>query len=107
MPFLNWVNKDQAMQAINAVDYRLLNFNAGYGDANPNNMLIQGDNLEALRALMPYYAGQVKCIYIDPPYNTQSAFAHFSFDDVSMAEQEFEDYKSKFLTRLRECEDAT
>jgi adenine-specific DNA-methyltransferase len=77
MPFLNWVNKDQAMQAINAVDYRLLNFNAGYGDANPNNMLIQGDNLEALRALMPYYAGQVKCIYIDPPYNTQSAFAHY------------------------------
>jgi adenine-specific DNA-methyltransferase len=65
------------MQAINAVDYRLLNFNAGYGDANPNNMLIQGDNLEALRALMPYYAGQVKCIYIDPPYNTQSAFAHY------------------------------
>jgi adenine-specific DNA-methyltransferase len=77
MPFLNWVNKDQAMQAINAVDYRLLNFNAGYGDANPNNMLIQGDNLEALRALMPYYAGQVKCIYIDPPYNTQSAFSHY------------------------------
>ncbi len=77
MPFLNWVNKDQAMQTIHAVDYRLLSFNAGYGDANPNNMLVQGDNLEALRALLPYYAGQVKCIYIDPPYNTQSAFAHY------------------------------
>jgi adenine specific DNA methylase Mod len=33
------------------------------------NLLLQGDNLEALKALLPYYAGQVKCIYIDPPYN--------------------------------------
>ena len=40
-------------------------------------MLIQGDNLEALKALLPYYAGQVKCIYIDPPYNTHSAFEHY------------------------------
>ena len=40
-------------------------------------MLIQGDNLEALKALLPYYAGQVKCIYIDPPYNTGSAFEHY------------------------------
>ncbi len=40
-------------------------------------MLIQGDNLEALKALLPYYAGKVKCIYIDPPYNTRSAFAHY------------------------------
>lgn len=77
MPFLNWVNKDHAMQAIRSVDYRLLNFEASYGNGNPDNLLIQGDNLEALRALLPYYAGQVKCIYIDPPYNTQSAFAHY------------------------------
>jgi len=40
-------------------------------------MLIQGDNLDALKALLPYYAGQVKCIYIDPPYNTRSAFEHY------------------------------
>ena len=40
-------------------------------------MLIQGDNLEALKALLPYYAGRVKCIYIDPPYNTRSAFEHY------------------------------
>ena len=40
-------------------------------------MLIQGDNLEALKALLPFYAGQVKCIYIDPPYNTRSAFEHY------------------------------
>jgi len=48
-----------------------------YGDPESGNMLIQGDNLEALKALLPYYAGQVKCIYIDPPYNTQSAFEHY------------------------------
>ena len=50
---------------------------------NPNqapshdNLLIQGDNLEALKALLPFYRGQVKCIFIDPPYNTKSAFEHY------------------------------
>jgi adenine-specific DNA-methyltransferase len=41
------------------------------------NLLIQGDNLDALKALLPYYAGRVRCIAIDPPYNTQSAFEHY------------------------------
>jgi len=40
------------------------------GDPGTGNLLVQGDNLIALKALLPYYAGQVKCIYIDPPYNT-------------------------------------
>ena len=40
-------------------------------------MLIEGDNLQALKALLPMYAGKVKCIYIDPPYNTRSAFKHY------------------------------
>ena len=47
------------------------------GDGGAGNMLIQGDNLEALKALLPFYAGRVKCIYIDPPYNTRSAFEHY------------------------------
>ncbi|GMO27618.1 MAG: hypothetical protein Pg6A_15250 [Termitinemataceae bacterium] len=42
-----------------------------------DNLIVQGDNLEALKALLPFYAGQVKCIYIDPPYNTGSAFEHY------------------------------
>ena len=46
-------------------------------DQGMGNMLVQGDNLEALKALLPFYAGQVKCIYIDPPYNTRSAFEHY------------------------------
>lgn len=48
-----------------------------YGDPNAENMLIHGDNLLALKALEQQYAGQVKCIYIDPPYNTGSAFEHY------------------------------
>ena len=43
----------------------------------PDNMIIQGDNLDALKSLLPYYAGRVKCIYIDPPYNTGNAFEHY------------------------------
>jgi adenine-specific DNA-methyltransferase len=46
-----------------------------------DNLLIQGDNLEALKALLPFYRGQVKCIFIDPPYNTKSAFEHY--DDTN------------------------
>lgn len=76
MPFLDWVNKHQAQQASRDVPYHLLKQEAVYGD-NAENLLIQGDNLLALKALIPFYAGRVKCIFIDPPYNTQSAFAHY------------------------------
>jgi adenine-specific DNA-methyltransferase len=48
-----------------------------YGDPNAGNMLIYGDNLLALKALEQDFAGKIKCIYIDPPYNTGSAFDHF------------------------------
>ncbi len=48
-----------------------------YGDENTENMLIHGDNLLALKALEQEYAGKIKCIYIDPPYNTGSAFQHY------------------------------
>lgn len=48
-----------------------------YGDPNSGNMLIQGDNLLALKALEQEYAGKVKCVFIDPPYNTGSAFEHY------------------------------
>ena len=52
--------------------YRLLHCDKSksVGDPEAGNLLVQGDNLEALKALLPYYAGKVKCIYIDPPYNT-------------------------------------
>ena len=79
MPTLHWLTRDKDIRAASDVPYRLLEeapeLSAGESDAG--NMLIQGDNLEALKALLPFYAGQVKCIYIDPPYNTRSAFEHY------------------------------
>lgn len=80
MPFLDWVNKNQAKETTREVPYHLLKQESVHGDvsgANADNLLIQGDNLLALKALVPFYAGRVKCIYIDPPYNTQSAFEHY------------------------------
>lgn len=76
MPFLDWVNKNQAKQTSSEVPYRLLQQEQSFGDGS-NNLLIQGDNLAALKALKTLYEGEVKCIYIDPPYNTQSAFEHY------------------------------
>jgi len=79
MPILHWLNDQEARRASGRVSYRLIEVDAelSYGSQDNENMLIQGDNLDALKALLPYYAGQVKCIYIDPPYNTQSAFEHY------------------------------
>jgi len=77
MPFLDWVNKAQAASVAAGVPYHLLNFEAAYGEPGAENLLIQGDNLLALKALLPFYRGRVKCIFIDPPYNTQSAFEHY------------------------------
>ena len=79
MPTLHWLTRDADIHAATRVPYRLLEEapNLSTGDPDAANMLIQGDNLEALKALLPFYAGQVKCIYIDPPYNTRSAFEHY------------------------------
>lgn len=79
MPILDWLDKDKAVRTAQRVPYRLLEQvpELSYGDGDAENMLIQGDNLEALKALIPLYAGKVKCIYIDPPYNTKSAFEHY------------------------------
>jgi adenine-specific DNA-methyltransferase len=79
MPLLQWLNKDQAVRTAAQCAYRLLEPvpELSYGDQDSENLVIQGDNLEALKALLPFYAGKVKCIYIDPPYNTKSAFEHY------------------------------
>ncbi|MBN8241332.1 site-specific DNA-methyltransferase [Marinobacter hydrocarbonoclasticus] len=79
MPILNWLNRDSDVKVAESVPYKLLeaDLTNSCGGPDAENMLVQGDNLEALKALLPYYAGQVKCIYIDPPYNTRSAFEHY------------------------------
>lgn len=72
MPTLNWIGKKAVVNHHRAVLFHLLKNNdeLSVGDPGSGNLLVQGDNLIALKALLPYYAGQVKCIYIDPPYNT-------------------------------------
>jgi len=72
MPKLDWIGKSAVEKHHQEVPYRLLEpvpeLSCGYVDSG--NLIVQGDNLHALKALLPRYAGQVKCIYIDPPYNT-------------------------------------
>lgn len=79
MPQLSWSGRDADLVRAARTPYRLLEPvpDLGYGDPDAPNLLIEGDNLDALKALLPYYAGQVKCIFIDPPYNTRSAFEHY------------------------------
>ena len=79
MPILHWLTRDEDLRAATHVPYRLLEEarDLSAGDPDSGNLLIQGDNLEALKALLPFYAGRMKCIHIDPPYNTRSAFEHY------------------------------
>ncbi|MDP1536137.1 MAG: site-specific DNA-methyltransferase [Burkholderiales bacterium] len=72
MPTLNWLGKEAVVNHHHEVPFRLLKDvpDLACGDPGSGNLIVQGDNLVALKALLPYYAGQVKCIYIDPPYNT-------------------------------------
>ena len=73
---LTWIGKDEEREAI---EPRILieDPKYSYGDTESGNMLIHGDNLLALKALEQEYSGKVKCIYIDPPYNTGSAFEFY------------------------------
>ena len=72
MPTLNWIGKEAVVRHHKEVPYRLLEPvpDLSCGDTGSGSLIVQGDNLHALKALLPRYAGQVKCIYIDPPYNT-------------------------------------
>jgi len=75
---LTWIGKDNQP----FLEPRILieDPDKSYGDSHTENMLIHGDNLLALKALEQDYAGKIKCIFIDPPYNTGSAFEHY--DDM-------------------------
>ena len=117
MPTLDWLNRAQAFTTAARVPYRLLEEVSVHTAASPRavqaepapiqaelveapaplhgNLLIQGDNLEAIKALLPFYRGQVKCIFIDPPYNTKSAFEHYD-DNLEHAQ-----WLSMMLPRLQ------
>ena len=72
MATLNWIGKDAVVRHHKEVPFRLLEADPklSHGDPASGNLIVEGDNLHALKALLPRYAGKVKCICIDPPYNT-------------------------------------
>ena len=77
MPILQWIGKEKVVNHHLKVPYHVLERKYSYdekgqqeGDNGSENMIIHGDNLLALKTLLPKYEGKVKCIYIDPPYNT-------------------------------------
>lgn len=72
MPTLNWIGKEAVVRHHKEVPFRLLEADPelSHGDPASGNLIVEGDNLHALKALLPRYAGKVKCICIDPPYNT-------------------------------------
>ena len=76
---LTWIGKDNPEYDIANIEPRILEErkDLSYGDSDTENMIINGDNLLALKALLPECEGKVKCIYIDPPYNTGNAFEHY------------------------------
>lgn len=78
MPTLNWIGKEKVMTHHHDVPFHVLDHKYGFDSSKPGdssftgsgNMIIHGDNLTALKSLLPKYEGRIKCIYIDPPYNT-------------------------------------
>ena len=77
MPVLDWIGKDKVVNHHLDVPYRVLERQYSYDEKGQHkenngseNMIIHGDNLEALKSLLPQYEGKIDCIYIDPPYNT-------------------------------------
>jgi len=77
MPTLNWIGKDKVINHHMDVPFKVLEHSYGFDngtqserETNSGNKIIHGDNLEALKALLPEYEGRINCIYIDPPYNT-------------------------------------
>lgn len=74
---LGWTGKTAAQRVARQTPFHALEPVSTHGTPGSGNLLVQGDNLLALKALMPFYKGRVKCIFIDPPYNTGSAFEHY------------------------------
>lgn len=77
MPTLNWIGKDKIQKHHHEVAFRALEHKYGFNaqgqqeePVDSENMIIHGDNLAALKSLLPQYEGRIDCIYIDPPYNT-------------------------------------
>jgi adenine-specific DNA-methyltransferase len=85
MAHLDWIGKRAVLNHHREIPFRLLRCDPklSVGDPDAGNLLVQGDNLHALKALLPHYANRVKCVYIDPPYNTGNE--GWSYNDNSNA----------------------
>ena len=77
MPTLHWIGKEKVVSHHHDVPFRVMEHQYGFkegkelkSESGSGNKIIHGDNLEALKSLLPEYEGKIKCIYIDPPYNT-------------------------------------
>ena len=95
MPTLEWIGKSKVINHHQDVPFRVLERKYSFDengqhneDNGSENMIIRGDNLEALKALLPRYEGRIKCIYIDPPYNTGHDFVYD--DDFSKTRAEYD-----------------
>lgn len=70
MPYIDWLGKGDVVHHHKEIAYKTIDCQEVVGEVESENMIIKGDNLLALKSLLPYYANAVKMIYIDPPYNT-------------------------------------
>ena len=96
---LSWTGKTAAQRVARQTPFHALEPVSAHGTPGSGNLLVQGDNLLALKSLLPFYKGRVKCIFIDPPYNTGSAFEHY--DDKLQHSQ----WLSMMLPRLELLKD--
>ena len=96
---LGWTGKTAAQRVARQTPFHALEPISSHGAPGSGNLLVQGDNLLALKALLPFYKGRVKCVFIDPPYNTGSAFEHY--DDKLQHSQ----WLSMMLPRLELLKD--
>ena len=76
MPTLNWIGKDKIVNHHNDVPFRVLDKKYTFGEPS-DNMIIHGDNLDALKALLPRYENRVKCAYLDPPLSINPLLCNF------------------------------
>ncbi len=81
MPTLNWIGKEKVINHHQEVPYRTLKKKYTFNSEKSENMIIHGDNLLALKSLLPQYEGLVDCVYIDPPYNTGKKEGQWVYSD--------------------------
>lgn len=81
MPTLEWIGKDKVVNHHQEVPFRILDKKYTFNAENSENMIIHGDNLLALKSLLPQYEGLIDCIYIDPPYNTGKKEGQWVYSD--------------------------